>query len=189
MNYKEWIIARKWDILTVVFIGLMFIPSVRMPVMVFIQQTFAGKPSLIEKERQDVLVTTDWRLVDLEGNSHPFSATNGKVRVINFWATWCPPCVAELPSLQQLYNRYKQKVAFYFVTNEDPKVIKQFLKEKGYDFPVYASYSSFPPRLSYQSIPTTIVMDKIGHIVVNEIGAHDWIGEDFIEQMDRLVEQ
>ena len=73
-----------------------------------------------------------------------FNDTKGEVVLLNFWATWCPPCIAELPSMQKLYNDYKDKVRFVFVTNEDKATIEAFLAEKGYDLPIYTSVTAIP---------------------------------------------
>jgi len=67
MDAKPWLKKRKWDIVFVAFIGLMFIPSVRMPVMSFVQRLFAGSPSEIAKNEQKSIGSMDWVLLDLIG--------------------------------------------------------------------------------------------------------------------------
>ncbi|HHU57312.1 MAG TPA: TlpA family protein disulfide reductase, partial [Bacteroidales bacterium] len=71
---------------------------------------------LDQQERQLRLVTYDGELVSLEELSD-------KPVFLNYWGTWCPPCIAELPSLQNLYNAYKEEVHFVFVSNEDPETV------------------------------------------------------------------
>jgi thiol-disulfide isomerase/thioredoxin len=185
---KTWLKKRKWDIVFVAFIGLMFIPSVRMPVMSFVQRLFAGSPSEIATDEQKIVNSMDWILVDLEGKQHNFSEAQGKITIVNMWATWCPPCVAEMPSLQKLYDKYGDQLAFYFVSNEKPATIKRFLDSKNYTFPVYIPGSNYPKEFESNSLPTTYVLDQEGKIIMEEVGAHDWFSRSFLEKIDGMLE-
>lgn len=129
----------------------------------------------------------NWALQDLDGNAHNMSASSGKVILINSWATWCPPCIAEMPSLQDLYNDYKDKVDFYFISNEKQNILKKWLNEKEYNFPVYQSMGPIPKELNSNSLPTTYVINKKGKIVVEEVGAHDWNSETFRSRLNKLI--
>ncbi|MEM7187807.1 MAG: TlpA disulfide reductase family protein, partial [Bacteroidota bacterium] len=93
---------------------------------------------------------------------------------INFWATWCPPCVAEMPSLQNLYDEYGDRVDFYFVSMESEEKINKFMEKKGYNFPVYIPKQQIPQTIRGNSLPTTYVISKKGGIVVDKVGAADW---------------
>lgn len=131
----------------------------------------------------------DWSLLDLEENQHNFSAAHGKVAIVNLWATWCPPCVAEMPSFQQLYDKYGDQLAFYFVSNENPQKLNRFLKEKKYSFPVYRLISTYPKEFNSNSLPTTYVLDTEGKIIMEEVGAHDWFSSSFQARIDELLEE
>ena len=187
MEIKPWIKKRKWDVLTVVIIGLMFIPSVRMVVMSNIQRLLAGSPSEIAVEDQRTVNSMDWVLLDLEGRQRNMSADHGKIIVVNLWATWCPPCVAEMPSLQKLYDKYGDRVAFYFVSNEKVALLNRFLTVKGYTFPVYIPGSEYPKEFDSESLPTTYVIDQKGKIIMEEVGAHDWFSTSFQKRLDELL--
>ncbi|PWH82203.1 TlpA family protein disulfide reductase [Brumimicrobium oceani] len=184
---KAWLKKRKWDIVFVAFIGLMFIPSVRMPVMSFVQRLFAGSPSEIAAEDQKTVNSMDWILLDLEGKQHNFSASHGKITIVNMWATWCPPCVAEMPSLQKLYDKYGDELAFYFVSNEQPSKIDRFMNAKNYTFPVYIPASNYPKEFDSNSLPTTYVLNQEGKIIMEEVGAHDWYSSSFLEKVDGML--
>ncbi|MDD2982454.1 MAG: TlpA disulfide reductase family protein [Crocinitomicaceae bacterium] len=187
MEIKPWLKKRKWDVLTVVIIGLMFIPSVRMVVVSNMQRLFAGAPSEISVAEQKTVNSMDWVLLDLEGKTHNMSAAHGKIIVVNLWATWCPPCVAEMPSLQKLYAKYGDRVAFYFVSNEKVEVLNRFLTVKKYNFPVYIPGSEYPKEFNSNSLPTTYVIDPNGKIMMEEVGAHDWFSASFQKRLDEML--
>mgnify|MGYP003711237889 CR=1 FL=1 len=91
----------------------------------------------------------DWQLEDLEGTNINFNQSEGRVTLVNFWATWCPPCIAEMPSMQNLYNSYGDKVDFYFVSLEEAEILQKFIQKKGYKIPVYIPRSSLPEALAF----------------------------------------
>ena len=109
--------------------------------------------------------------------------------MINFWATWCPPCIAEMPSLQALYDDYSDKVEFLFVTNEDFKTVDTFKKKKDFNFEVYNPVGTIPQSLQTSSIPRTFIINKKGEIVVDESGAVDWNSTTVRGQLDQLLSE
>ncbi len=157
-------------------------------IMLLIPTTRAGFLSVVSKVRTAVfqptikaeegLVLDDnakgWSLVDLNGNHVILGDFDGQVMLVNFWATWCPPCRAEMPSLDKLYADYGSKVRFILVSNEDPDPIKEFIEQKKYSFPVYLTLSAPPASMKTKSIPTTFIVNKQGQIVYNKSGAFDW---------------
>ena len=167
---------------------ILIIPQSRRPVQVLLQKGVAlFSPSILDKEDRKQLTEYQWTLMDEEGKRFDFKSVRGKVVVINFWATWCPPCIAEMPSFQKLYQDYKEETVFLLVSNEDSQVISKFKKENDYDFLVYASISSVPEIFKTTSIPKTYVIDKQGRIVVNESGAADWSSESVRRLLDDLL--
>jgi thiol-disulfide isomerase/thioredoxin len=184
---KEWIKKRWKDILFFSIIGLLLIPQVRQPVQVFLQQLFAGSPDELTESEQETLNTFDWSLQDLNGNYFNLRESKGKVILINSWATWCPPCIAEMPSLQLLYNDYKEKMDFYFVSNEKRSVLKQWMKQKTFDLPLFQVNGRTPEQLNSNSLPTTYIINRKGKIIIEEVGAHDWNSENFRTKLDRLI--
>ena len=184
---KKWIKKRWKDILFFLVIGLLLIPQVRQPVQVFLQQLLAGSPDEIVENEQQTLNSFYWSLQDLNGNQLNFQQSEGNVILVNSWATWCPPCIAEMPSLQLLYTDHKNKVDFYFVSNEKRSVLKQWLSIKSFDLPVYQANGRTPEQLNSSSLPTTYVIDRKGKIIIEEVGAHDWNSSDFRAKLDRLI--
>ncbi|GER60933.1 thioredoxin-like protein YneN [Patiriisocius marinus] len=145
-------------------------------------------PSEISKNDQLLLHDYNWSLSNLKGASTNLKNNEGNILLINKWATWCPPCVAEMPSLQKLYNAYGDKVSFYFITDEAPEKLNAFMLKNGYDFPVYISRSSAPKKLNSNSLPTTYLIGKDGAIVIQKVGAADWNSNSVHETLDRLME-
>jgi thiol-disulfide isomerase/thioredoxin len=129
-----------------------------------------------------------WTLQDFSGEKVNFGAFENKVVVLNFWATWCPPCIAEMPGFQELNDLYKDKVSFLFVTSDKKERVNQFMKDKRYTFPVYFQVSPSPGPLKSNSLPTTYIIDQQGMIVVEKAGAADWNSPKVRRILDHLLQ-
>jgi len=168
-------IKKHWsNILFGIIIILLFIPQTGKPIRVFVSRLFAFSPSIESEDKREVLSDYNWQLADLEGNPIDFNQYKGKKIVLNFWATWCPPCVAEMPSMQALYNDYKDKAVFLFVANDDDEAIQKFLTKGNYAIPVYRELTLAPKLLQTNSLPTTYIINEKGEIVIDKTGAADW---------------
>jgi len=128
----------------------------------------------VNKDERITLSTYDWQLTGLHRGVVNFNSFKGKVVVVNFWATWCPPCIAEMPSFEDLYTDYKNEVVFLFVANDDKDKVEKFMTKNKYSIPVYFMASENPKELESNSLPTTFIINKEGEIVVEKIGAADW---------------
>lgn len=126
-------------------------------------------------------------LVGLNTKNLNYPQFKDKVIFMNFWATWCPPCIAEMPSMQKLYNDYHDKVQFLFITNETIGEVEKFYLKRGFNFPTYNLNSAIPEKLSSNTIPTTYIIYK-NKIYVNKIGAANWNSDEIRNLLDRLVE-
>lgn len=183
-------VKKHWfNILISVFLVALIVPQTSFPIKVFFQELFMMSPGITDKEDRSIVEDYRWQLISPTGTPTNFSEASGKVVVLNFWATWCPPCVAELPSMQQLYKAYQGRVAFYFVTAEDGDTVRRFLVKKGYDVPVYLQTTEAPESLQVQTIPTTFVIDSNGEIVIQKTGAANWDSQQVHELLDTLISQ
>ncbi|MFC7356981.1 TlpA family protein disulfide reductase [Jejudonia soesokkakensis] len=179
---------KNWsNILFFGIIVLLIFPQTRVPIQVFVTRLISFSPSETAQEDQQLINSLDWSLVTIEGESINLASSEGNVILINLWATWCPPCIAEMPSLQNLYNDYKYSVDFYFPSSEEKEILQMFLQKKGYTFPVYRFNEQPPLQLQSQSIPATFVISKKGEIVIKKIGPADWDSEKVRGILDRLV--
>ena len=184
---KSFLRRHAGDIGLVILILLFLIPQTRKPIQVAANRLFAGSPKEVAEEERVELNNYSWRLNKLDGTTTNFSEAEGEVIVLNFWATWCPPCVAEMPSFQKLYEEYGDRVAFYFVSQEEETWLKGFLEKKGYTVPVYRSLTRIPEQLVSNSLPTTYVISRTGEIVVDKSGAADWNTQEFREMLEGLL--
>lgn len=174
-------------LLILAFVLLLLIPQTGMPIKVFFSRMFSFSPSEIAIEDREELGQYNWQLATPEGELVNLATSEGKVVLINFWATWCPPCVAEMPSLQKLYTAYGDSVDFYFVSMESSQKIEAFMEKKGYDFPVYIPKQQIPEVIRGNSLPTTYVISKTGQIVVDKVGAADWDSDKTRSLLDALL--
>ena len=141
----------------------------------------------LDKEDMKTLSSYNWKLVNGEGDIVNFESLEGKVIVVNFWATWCPPCIAEMPSFQKLYDAYKDDVIFLFVASDEENKVAKFLSKNDYTIPVYFEASNRPAEMQSNSLPTTYIINRNGEIVVDKTGAVDWNSNKVKELLDELI--
>lgn len=178
------------DVLFIVLLVALLFPSSRTAILVSVKRVIAFSPRTI-KEEERVSISPDkfyWELETLEGQKLNLKDYAGKVLFINAWATWCPPCIAEMPSIQKLYDEMKADtdVVFLLITNEKKEIVQTFLSENDYDLPVFLAKSSTPELLFSPSIPTTFLISPDGEIVLREVGSKKWHGEGTIELIRSL---
>ncbi len=133
----------------------------------------------------------DFELRDLDGDKRKLSDYRGRVVVVNFWATWCPPCRAEIPSMQRAWTLLKDKnvmmLAVHVGGNEDK--IWSFLTDFGVDFPVLIDATSRVSRSwPMMGLPTTFIIDPQGKIALRAIGGREWDDPGLIKSILALRE-
>jgi len=181
-------LKKNWgNVLIIILLALLFIPQTGMPMKVYFNRLLAFSPSEIKEASRETLTDYNWQLSSLNATTKDFTASEGNVVVINLWATWCPPCVAEMPSLQKLYDAYGDRVDFYFVSTERKETLEKFLLKKGYELPIYRPLGKAPNQLDTNSLPTTYVLSKSGEIVMNRSGAADWNSDKVHAVLDGLL--
>jgi len=113
----------------------------------------------------------DFTLMDLDGNEISLSDFNRKVLILNFWATWCPPCREEIPDFVEVYNEYESKdVQFIGVSNEDISTLKSFVEDYDINYPILIDDANIMGKWGISAIPTTFVFDKNGQIIFKNVG-------------------
>lgn len=119
----------------------------------------------------------DFTVEDMDGNSVKLSDLFGKPIVLNFWASWCPPCKGEMPGFNEVYQETGQDVTFIMVDitdgfRETKDTGSAFIAEQGYTFPVYFDINQEAvDAYGITSIPVTVFIDKDGYVVEEEVGA------------------
>jgi len=119
-----------------------------------------------------------WTFQRMEGGTASLSDYRGKVVFLNFWATWCGPCVAEMPSIQKLHDSLgRDDVAFLLVSDEEAPKIERFLQGRSLTLPVFRTRGTVPSLFRTSAIPATFIIDGSGMVVLRRIGAARWDSE------------
>ena len=179
------------DLLFVVLILLFIIPATRKETSAFFIRLTSFSASTLDSDEQFTVnsQTLDWQLYDLHGNKTSFESLNNKPIFLNIWATWCPPCIAEMPSIQELFEDYGDKVNFIIVSNEDPGKVQHFAKEQQFEgLPFYLS-ASLPNNFSTNSIPATFIVSTEGRVLVSKKGAARWNSGTTRDLLDKLINE
>lgn len=179
--------GRILSLLMLLALGLLLFTPVGFHAKVWVNRLLSYNPTPVEERQQQRLNSYNWRLKDRQGDGFNLNEARGKVVFINFWASWCPPCVAEMPDLRDLYNDYGDKVEFLFVARDREDKVDAFMSKHGYDLPVYYEMDLTPSQIYNAALPTTFIIDKEGAIVVAEVGAAAWNGEPTREMLDQLI--
>jgi thiol-disulfide isomerase/thioredoxin len=138
----------------------------------------------------------------IDGDTATLAALRGRPVIVNIWATWCPPCVREMPSLQRVYDRYRDDgleivaVAVDDVPGErqpDGRIeglVSRFVEEYGLTFPVAVDPTGETERrFGTEYLPTTVLIDRAGRIRATEIGGRAWDEGPYLEMVQSLVEE
>lgn len=177
------------NILFASIILILFLTPAGFQLKVLLHKYINFSPSEIAIEEQVTLANYNWQLTDLNGAEINFNEFKNKVVIINFWATWCPPCVAEMESFQELYDSYKNEVVFLFVANDKEEKVNSFISSNNYSFPNYFEASSTPLELVSSSIPATYIINKNGKIVMEKKGSANWNSDSVRKVIDKLIKE
>ncbi len=131
-----------------------------------------------------------WSVKSLDGKMLDMNQLKGKVVFLNFWATWCPPCRAEMPGIQSLYDKIKKEdVVFVCVSQEDDKTVAKFILDKKYTFPIYTLQGSLPSIYETQGIPATFIISRNGKVSLKHVGSAKWDDPKCIDFIKGLLEK
>lgn len=132
----------------------------------------------------------DFALRDMTGKNVTLSAFKGKVVLLNFWATWCPPCRAEMPSLNKLYQEKKSRGFEVIAISTDRSLssVKDFLEKNKVSFPVLFDGDRTAAKV-YRvfSMPTTFLIDRNGTIVEKFYGEYNWTEAETKSKIEKLL--
>ncbi|PPK88348.1 thiol-disulfide isomerase/thioredoxin [Neolewinella xylanilytica] len=187
-----------WFFPGLVFGGL-YLTGLHTPVIAFVQRGILAT-GLLRPETDVTLPTattvtpptTDhlkFRMTDSAGRTVDAHALAGKVIFLNLWASWCPPCLAELPNIAALHADYATDPDIAFVllnVEEDVTKGTDYVERHGFDFPVYHLRGTLPESLSSGTLPTTYVIAPSGEVVVARKGMAQYDTRAFRELLERL---
>ncbi len=136
------------------------------------------------------LEAIEFSLKDLNGRETSLSAFDGRVVFLNFWATWCGPCRAEIPSMEQLYGELQDQGFTILAVNsqEPPEQVSAFVEESGMSFPVLLDTDGKVGAVyGVRAIPTTYIIDPQGAILGRMVGTRDWNSPEIISLVKELL--
>ena len=201
MNFKKQLTVSNFiNLLFVAFVlGMLFVPSFKGVVMqglmkigLFQPDVPEGKTEVLESSFAANSIENDILFRNMNGEVIELADQKGKVVFINFWATWCPPCIAEMPSIQSLYNEFKDndKVMFLMVdVDNKPEKSQKFMDKRKFDMPVYTPASVIPTSYMDRSIPTSLVLNKYGKVVFKHEGLGDYSNKEFTAFISQLINE
>ncbi|MBC9913377.1 TlpA family protein disulfide reductase [Chitinophaga varians] len=169
-------------------LAILFIPGGRVWFLQQLMKTGLFQPA-VPKTDADAWPAPEILFRDAAGAPVALSSLKGKVVFINFWATWCPPCRAEMPSVDRLYRQWKDNAGIVFLivdADSEPEKAAAFMRDNGYQLPVAFLAGNVPQNVYSGTLPTTLIIDKAGRIVFRETGVADYGSrrmEQYIQQL------
>ena len=162
-------------------IGILFLPQTKDS-----SYNLAGKPQL-----EKGVPAPNFTLSDLDGKMVSLTDYKGQVVFLNIWATWCPPCVEEMPSMEKLYQELKDEdfeIIAVSIDASGAKAVLPFMKKHKLSFPALADTGGSLQGL-YQTtgVPESFIIDKNGIIVEKAIGPRNWAAPDTIRFFRSLI--
>lgn len=145
---------------------------------------------LLSRSRGPMLAP-DFAVPDLDGHTVRLSALRGKVVLVNLWATWCPPCREEMPSMQQLWSRFHERDFELLAVSQDEdgaERVAEFVHEMKLSFPVLVDpQREVGDRYGVWGYPETFVIDRNGYVVERVIGPRDWTAPAEVTKLEALL--
>jgi peroxiredoxin len=133
----------------------------------------------------------DFTLPDMQGHAVQLAALRGKVVFVNVWATWCPPCVEEMPTIQLLYERLHGRGLEVLAVSLDAlgaQVVEPFMQSHRLSFPTLLDTKNLVQRLYRTTgVPESFIVDKRGILVEKVVGPRDWAHPQLLAQFERLL--
>ncbi|MFK7812949.1 MAG: TlpA family protein disulfide reductase [Maribacter sp.] len=152
-----------------------------------LNKSFAATPTIISAENQGKVDSYNWKLKRADWSYFNFEEAENNVVFISFWTTWHLPSRAQLDDIQNLYDTYKADVKFYIITDQERELPDEFMKRKGYTFPITYQIIGEPSPIKLLKPSGSYILDKKGNIVVHQTAIADWDNETVHTLIDRLI--
>lgn len=134
--------------------------------------------------------SNDFTLPSLDGEDITLSKLKGHVILIDFWATWCPPCRKSIPVFIDLYNKYHEKgFTVLGISREDKSVLEKFRDEIGIPYPLLIDNNGISKKYQVQAIPTIVIFDKNGKVRKTQVGFAPELEAGFDLLIDSLLSE
>ena len=181
--------------LLVLFIAAMlFFPQVKAGVIRGLMTIGLFQPKMpsLVGENTALIPAPSFAITGVNHQALDLAEQKGKVLFINFWATWCPPCIAEMPSIHKLYQQFKDdpNVQFLLIdVDAQPQRSHDFMVRNNWDLPVYIPNQNIPPDYFTGTLPTTVIVNRKGQITFKHTGAGDFGNKKTRDYLKWLSEQ
>jgi thiol-disulfide isomerase/thioredoxin len=176
------------NLLVILFVLAFFVTPLGYYGKVGLMQLFSFSPDVVEASQRKRIPTYDWELKDENWEFFNFRRSQGKVVLIDFWASWRLPSLPELKSLQRLYEAYGDRVDFYLITDEEREPVEAFMAEHDFTFPVTYLILGTPSPVDPSDPPRSYLIDRNGYVVVDQDGMADWDTARVRQLLDQLLE-
>ena len=176
-----------FTLLVIAFVLALFLTPLGDFFKVQLNRLFASAPAIIEAENSGRVADYSWRLKDAKWDYIDFKKSKGKVVFINFWASWHLPSRAQFKEIEKLYERYKGRIDFYFITDEEREPVAEFLAKNKYDLPITYQIIGEPAPLQLLKPAGCYVLDKKGLIRIHQTDISDWTNEKMNDFLDELL--
>lgn len=193
MKYKELFSGIRKNWVTTVLFAFLIIMILSPSAKSWLLQQFISTGlfnAKIKTEKPEATPASNFTYQNMNGIVSSTASLRGKVVFINFWATWCPPCRAEMPSMYQLYTKLRNdsNIVFIFINEDDnPAKVNSYLQENNMSLPVYTADDDATGNIFGGTLPTTVVMDTMGKIVLKHEGMAQYNTDSFVAQLKALT--
>ncbi len=190
MNWKKEV--KSWGIMLGIF-AVLYFTGLMTPIIGGVQSLVLStgliKPKVLLEDKSSEAFDFSGQFLDTDGDRVGLSQYRGKTLFINLWATWCPPCRAEMPHISSLYEKVQGNDSIKFLMialDDDFSKSIQFVEDKGFSFPIVHAAYGLNPSLQSQAIPTTLVVNPEGEIVFYQEGMSNFDNQEFQDFLQGL---
>lgn len=172
----------------IVMLVLIFNPNAKAFLIKGLMQVGFFRPDIDDKNEMQEMAA-DAVFKNTSGKAVSLSSLKGKVVFLNFWATWCPPCIAEMPSINEMYKSFSNRTDIVFImvdADSNLNIAQAFMKAHEYTLPLYVANSGTSSDLFTSTLPSTIIINKKGNIVFKETGAANYNTKQFTDFINHL---
>ncbi|MFO7765830.1 MAG: TlpA disulfide reductase family protein [Pelovirga sp.] len=162
------------------------VPTLFLLLLLFGCQGESARPSVTVGE-----AAPDFTLVNMDGEEVSLSDYRGQVVILNFWATWCPPCREEKPTMERLYQKYQDEGLVFLAINVEAdghQVVSQYLLNNSYTLPILLDAKAEVQGLyGVFRYPESFIIDRNGVVVEHIIGGRDWMENPTYRMVESLL--
>lgn len=150
------------------------------------EQKKTDTTEVVSQSQDSQLNISAIELVDLQGNPIKWEDLRGNTIFLNFWATWCKPCIVEMPSMDQAYQSLKdENFIFLAASYEEPEKIRSFQEKQNFSFP-FVHVKNGLESLNIYSIPTTFIINEEGVLLETVVGSRQWDSPEMLDKLKQM---